>query len=203
MPTEYEWTINAGRLLSESVPAESLPQRAAITGIGVVIAGRGPRMKLLLCNPHASSWNNWLLPYGSITEPFALDTSKESKTFKDLSENLIAILKEHRHEYNQSIFKAIGEMLGWDGLQFDREVFFSSYSLKYSKTANVWTAYLFNYHKCHARSDKKPGVPTTWLPLNRTAIAAISKSAHYDGLPVAPNVITLVTDVVTTGGIAS
>jgi hypothetical protein len=194
MQNEYEWTKRAGKLLSEAIPADHFPRRVAITGVGIITAKRGDTMYLLLCNPHPSSWNNWLLPYGSITTQFSMDGLVEPTTFGHLANKLDLLFRDCFPRYGREIFAGIGEMLGWGKLKFEEDPFFSSYSLKYSKSANAWTAYLFKYHRCTSMPTDEPSVASTWMPLNRATIDSVTKSSQYDGLAIAGNVITLVAD---------
>lgn len=194
MNNGYEWTKNTTELLAEVIPATRLPHRAAITAIGAVTAKRAGATALLLCNPHASSWNNWLLPYGSIAAAVSPAELGNPETFGTLAERLDMMLKSRLSEYSEKALGGIGEMLGWSNLQFEKNAFFTSYSLKFSKSANLWTTYVFGYHKCISAAVAVPVVPSTWLLLTRTVIDKVAKTCQYNGLPLAGNVITLITD---------
>src|SRR5579863_7894577 len=119
MQNEFDWTRKATRMMSDEVSLDNLPKRAAITGVGVITIKRADVTSLLLCNPHASSWNNWLLPYGSLIESFSPDELTIPRTFGRLAEKLDTMSVDNHSEYTEQVFGAITQMLGLNELQFE------------------------------------------------------------------------------------
>ena len=85
-------------------------------------------------------------------------------------------------------------MLDYRKLDLIFEPKLSNFSLKFSKTANIWTAYCFIYHLCHAGQEASPEVQTIWLSLKDSNISAIVASEKIDNLAVADNVLSLFKD---------
>ena len=173
-----------------TVPEESLPKRVALTATGVVTKRQsdGTAM-LLLCNPHPDSWNSWMLPYGSL----AMDVKDmgSNVTFGRLGKYMEDLRRQHIGSYEEKALTQVRQLVGLPEAKFDIEPELSNFSLKFSKSANVWTAYCFVYHRCQAGHDANPSVQVTWLMLNEETISAVATNKKLEGLTVADNVLLL------------
>ena len=191
--TEYNWTSNDLEILSNSIPGEHLPTRFALTGT-MFFTKKLPghsQSEILLCNPHPDSWNNWLLPYGAFTLESSLE-SISSPTFDSLSSFLKAQLSQNSSNYKSKIQDDVSKLLGLNYvIELESEPLHTNFSLKFSKTSSVWTAYYFLYHKTVSQLNEQPVCQHIWLPLNEQELSGIQSDQTYQGLKVAGNVVEL------------
>lgn len=190
---EYSWTLGE-ELAGNEVPEECMPQRIALTATGVVTrrngAGNGP--EILLCNPHPDTWNNWLLPYGSLTlDPGQLTPGV---TFGALAELMTTLREREEVPYEEKALAEVKKLAGMAGCAFTLESAMTNYSLKFSKSANVWTGYCFAYHVSRDGHSAVPRAQATWLSLDEVCLADAIQARAVDGLPVADNVLSLLSN---------
>lgn len=184
---EYSWRIGDS-LCNNALP--NLPSRVALTATGVITRQeRGGAKSLLLCNPHPDSWNSWMLPYGSL----ALDIGElpTQTSFGELTETMESLRRQNADMYESKALAQVRDMVGLPTGEFHIEPRISNYSLKFSKSANVWTCYCFTYHICRAGENAQPNVKAEWLMLNDQEVSTVLSSKKLAGLVVADNVALL------------
>lgn len=187
--SEYSWRSDDDRS-GIIVPDESLPKRIALTATGVVTKMQPDgTIVLLLCNPHPDSWNSWMLPYGSLV--LDVETVSENLTFGKLGEYMENMRMQHIGNYEKRALSQVLQLVGLQRARFTLEPRLSNFSLKYSKSANVWTAYCFNYHLSLEGESAKPECQVTWLMLKDENLYSVVKDGTLQGLPVADNVLSL------------
>jgi hypothetical protein len=193
MQSEFNWTIDDTSSLSTKLDQDHIPQRAALTGIGLFLKTHDRVSNLLLSNPHPESWNNWNFPYGSFSLPLSLSAGA-AISFASLTATLEGLYIDNMKECLERVFREIGGVLGSGSLEFDDTALFSSFSLKYSKTAGLWTAYYFNYFRCLSAFSLPSRGGWDWLELTSDVIQNVVATKQYAGLPVAGNIPLLLSD---------
>jgi len=184
---DYSWQVS-DPISQEPIPPESLPTRFALTAAGLVLDGNAEQRRLLLCNRNPDTWNNWQLPYGSLV----MDMKYNSlKSFGNLSECMQRIKEKYSIDYSKVAFTQVREMLEVDNITFNPKPCFENFSLKFSKSAFVWTVYYFRYYCCKLPMVQHPNNAYVWLPLDRKTLANIMDHGQFKGLPVADNVVAL------------
>jgi hypothetical protein len=184
---DYSWQVT-DPISQEPIPPESLPTRFALTATGLVLDGNAEQRRLLLCNRHPDTWNNWQLPYGTLVMDMKFNSLK---SFGNLSECMQRIKEKYSIEYSKVAFTQVREVLEVDNITFNPKPCFENFSLKFSKSAFVWTAYYFRYHCCKLPMVQHPKIAHVWLPLDRIILANIMDHGQFEGLPVADNVVAL------------
>lgn len=183
------WTTSDREELLRTVPDESRPERVALTGTAVFRRSSSSRMEILLANPHPETWNNWLLPYGSLV----LESPREAKAAKNLgalTSEMRSMRDVHFQDYRRAVAKQLGDMFDVDHVALEEHVFFENFSLKFSKSAKVWTAYCFGYHL--ALTDLvEAKCEVVWLPLDVSTVQEVLDREHYADRPVADNIVSL------------
>lgn len=188
MEKEYNWA--KGSKEGTSVPPRHTPTRAALTAVGVITRA-DKRSELLLVNPHPDTWDSWMLPYASMTLPFEL--SDDQVTLSAIERALGDLIADHGDAYEKNALEELGKAVGDTALAFAERPIFENFSLKYSKSAEVWTAYAFRYHAAEAES-LQPTIDCVWIPLTAERIAELASAARVDGKEVAGNVLALLED---------
>lgn len=189
---DYSWKLG-DELGKQEVPSACRPVRFALTAPQCII--RGGR-ELLLIDPHpAGTWMNWMLPYASLVPtleelesklPGATSQLEIVRTFDELSEFLRTVRSRLLDDYRGNIVQEVNNVLpqiskGWDG-----ESFFENYSLKFSKTADAYTAYVFEYYRMDV-NQLSVQLPHIWVPLDG-ASAWLADASHLEGRTVSSNV---------------
>jgi hypothetical protein len=185
---DYEWAPGQSQ---QAINADQRPQRLAATLTAFI--SDSSRARLLLLNPHPDSWNNWQLPYESIVhdlpEPLPAHTVADIELAASQATNLgdPAVLREGAEQ--------ISKLLGGSTITLQPSPVLETFALRYSKTANVWTAYRFAYLMASAH-DAQASVASTWLDLDLSALTAILDTNQLEGLPLSDNVATILRDPV-------
>jgi len=189
--SEFNWRAENGSS-NDKVPIESIPQRVALTATGIVMSPRTESGRsILLCNPHPESWNSWMLPYGSIQ----LDEIEVNKgvTFMELARFMIDVKNEHITEFRNTAFGQIIVTAGLRQTQSSDDPLLANFSLKYSKSANKWTLYYFNYFIFKDIDEVSPIVAAEWLQLIGREYEDVIKTRIFRGLKLAENVLPVIT----------
>ncbi|HBB18400.1 MAG TPA: hypothetical protein DCZ97_15895 [Syntrophus sp. (in: bacteria)] len=187
---DYSWS-KGDQSCYMMVPQESIPARVALTATGVVTKrpSQGSGVHLLLCNPHPDSWNSWMLPYGSLAvEPSDLEVGV---TFGVLAAIMEDLRNREAGSYEAKALAEVKKLAGMADYGFRLEEALANFSLKFSKSANVWTAYCFAYHISQDGEKAKPSVQATWLSLDDKTVKDVLNSKQFNGLAVADNVLAL------------
>jgi len=190
---EYNWskkTLEAGL-----VPQESLPKRIALTATGIVLKNASENKKeLLVCNPHPDTWNSWMLPYGSLI--IEANLIEGAITFEELTKSIEKLCQENFPKYESSALMQIQNMTGINSSEFVLNGDLTNFSLKYSQSANVWTAYCFMYHVSTNGNEIKPTVQTHWLPLDTNSINEVKSTKMLSNLKVAENIFPILDTII-------
>jgi len=189
--SEYSWR-NGDRICGEPVPSDSLPQRIALTATAVVTRTRGQTVQLLLCNPHPESWNTWMLPYGSVVVEIA--DIPLGTTFEGLIAHMQAARQRESAAYEDTAFSEASRLAGMAGHEFRQVDSMSNYSLKFSKSAGLWTAYSFAYHIARTGESANPSVEAVWLSIDEELIDHLLQELQFEGHSVADNVAAILRD---------
>lgn len=184
---DYSWQVS-DPLSQEPIPPESLPTRFALTAAGLVLDGNAEQRRLLLCNRNPDTWNNWQLPYGTLVMDMKF---KSIKSFVNLSECIQIIKEKYSIDYSKVAFAQICEVLEVDTITFNPKPCFENFSLKFSKSALVWTVYYFRYYCCKLPIVQLSNIDYVWLPLDRKTVTNIIGHDQFKGRPVADNVVAL------------
>jgi hypothetical protein len=180
----YEWRPGA---LEENLDVGERPERLANSVVAIVMDGT----KVSLLNPHPESWNNWQLPYAS----FSSDVSPDRLTsFHDIETTLNQALDLSEPEVRKSASEQISEMLG-EAVELHGQPVFETYALRFSKTADVWTAYRFVYVRASLSSSTEPAIQSTRVDLaDKDEVGRAHGSGTVDGLPLSDNVALILGD---------
>ncbi len=184
---DYSWQVS-DPISQEPIPPESLPTRFALTAAGLVLDGNAEQRRLLLCNRNPDIWNNWQLPYGTLVMDMKFNSIK---SFGNLSDCMQKIKEQYSIDYSKVAFTQVREVLEGDNITFDRKPCFENFSLKFSKSALVWTVYYFRYYCGKSPVVQNHSIVYVWLPLDRKTLANIMEHGQFKGLPVADNVVAL------------
>ena len=71
---------------------------------------------------------------------------KSLKSFGNLSECMQRIKEKYSIDYSKVALHELREVLGVDNITFNPKQCFENFSLKFSKSAFVWTVYYFRYY---------------------------------------------------------
>lgn len=186
---DYSWADD-DLLCNEPIPTEATARRVALAATAVVLEREDPNdARMLVCNPHPETWNSWMLPYGAYIIDAPVD-AMELRTFGALSSYLRHLRRTRLVSYRESAANQIRETLGVATVMLADDAIYHNYSLKFSKTAGVWTAYLFSYHLCTLPRATPPRIAAAWIPL-QSGVAQIVANKRFLDVPVADNVTAL------------
>jgi hypothetical protein len=184
---DYSWQVS-DPISQEPIPPESLPTRFALTAAGLVLDGNAGQRRLLLCNCNPDTWNNWQLPYGTLVMDIKL---KSLKSFYNLSECMQIIKDKYSIDYSKVAFAQLCEVLEVDNITFNQKPCFENFSLKFSKSAFVWTVYYFRYYFIKLPIVQLHNIAYAWLPWDIKTVTSFIDHGQFNGLPVADNIVAL------------
>jgi hypothetical protein len=183
---EYNWTSDdiGTDVVSTRLPPEFLPERCALSYLAVDEHHPGT---VRLAVVHPESFGTWMFPYGGlrIDDPVEL---RDSRTLGDLASALELLSENHRSEAVPAIERELSEYFDAFGVNDLGESAFTSYSLKYSKNANVWTAYVFRYHRS-AKLLWRDGVRESRLLDTSVDLPSVVESGTLGGRSLEGNVL--------------
>jgi hypothetical protein len=152
---DYSWDDNS-ELMVNRIGNDALPRRFALTGPQIVI--KKATGEMLLVDPHAAgTWETWMFPYASLIltrdeiqkksggKNATILSISAASTFGELATALRQLRGTLIEDYKAAIETGVNNVLpqlqdGWNGPSVYR-----NYSLKFSKTSECYTAYLFDY----------------------------------------------------------
>ena len=197
---DYSWD-DQSPIMEESIGGDALPSRFALTAPQVVI--REATNEMLLVDPHAAgTWETWMFPYASLilttedikekcesykTEPPAILSITAKSTFGELAAALGQLRSILSEEYRAAIDAGVNNVLpqlqsGWSSPSV-----YVNYSLKFSKTSECYTAYLFDY--ClNLLKDISVDLPHLWID-PRKLQTHLEKEQTLEGRQVSSNVV--------------
>lgn len=191
--TDYTWSSHDRSQLSAPIPHNAIPARFALTYAAVVLRAI-PVPALLVCNLHPDTWNNWLLPYGSITGIPAV-AKRQLSSFYDLSKLLSEMQDSRRHDLQRLLSEQILARLGRKQVDFDDAPSFENYSLKYSESARCWTGYAFGYVVGIFRGRAELKIEHEWIPLKEDSMRVVLESRSFAGRALASNVTAVLQEM--------
>jgi hypothetical protein len=141
-----------------------VPIRAVMTLTGVFTRRMEGMDCVLLCNPHPETWNTWMFPYASRV----VDPQGAFVAGMDCAD-VVAVLKS-LWSTNPSVFEATAaEVIAMVGGKSKTEsfLFHEDYAIRYSKSANCWSAYDFHYYSfANAEVIEDNAIEQAWVRLN-------------------------------------
>lgn len=179
----YEWTAGKERRVDEA----ERPARLAATLAGVFVV----REQLLLVNPHPDSWNNWQLPYHSVS--MNLDETESPRSYSEIEKVLQGSADLRDPATLAQTEKTISEVLSTP-IQLELHALLETYALRYSKTANVWTAYQFSYLSGTLENRDAVALRHTWLDATDDELERAGQAGEVDGLPLSDNLAAIFGD---------
>jgi hypothetical protein len=182
---DYEWLPGKGQT---SVEPDHQPRRLAATITALIGDADG---RLLLLNPHPDSWNNWQLPYASITRD--LEQPLKAATLETIEAALTQAVDLGDPATQQQATEQIAALLGNATVTLASRPALETFALRYSKTANVWTAYRFAYI-AGAANATSTAIAHTWLDPADDQLATLLQTKELDGLAVSDNILTILAD---------
>ena len=180
----YEWRAGDGI----EIEASDRPTRFADTSAALIVSAFS---RLLLVNPHPTTWNNWQFPYvshtGAVDNPVASASDMEIWFDQNRSNALDGLAADS--------VAGLEELLGVE-LPMKWATVLATFALRHSKTADQWTLYRFQYYSTESllRENLSTDLIHDWLSLGADVIRAVAASGMWDGLPVSENVITVLSE---------
>jgi hypothetical protein len=193
MTTEdYTWDNSTD---SRVIGKDAIPLRFALTAPVVVESANSD---VLLIDPHPpGTWDTWMFPYASLVltidqiadrslpPEHAIFRLSESTTLGELASALVQLRSALRDEYEAAISDGINSVLpdlkysDWDSVVYE------NFSLKFSHTSGVYTAYLFQY----IRQTGTPAtdVPSKWISIS--LLSTLDGESIVDGRTISSNVL--------------
>jgi len=191
---DYTWA-SGDSLAGSAVPVEERPGRFALTAPQCIYRHGG--QELLVVDPHPSgNWMSWMFPYASLV---LTDEGMSARGVpplpKDLTFGSLSVyLQESRvilqEEYDRNVEEEVNNIIPGIGSGWQGEPFFQNCSLKFSRTSNSYTAYLFEYRRV-TRDDLVIDLPHLWVPVSRAA-SFLHEPSNLQGRSVSSNVLDLV-----------
>ncbi len=202
---DYTWDDSSptGDIVLEP---EWVPHRVALTSPQAVF---GSERDVLLVDPHPTgTWHTWMFPYASLIMDVAeieqLSAKKQrprprfldlaaGDTLRHVSESLRELVEVFKDEYDEALEHGINNIIpdlatAWIGAPF-----YVNYSLKFSKTSNSYTAYIFSYLR-HRNPSLSVPVPHRWTTVDE--LQELEESgAELDGREVSSNVLAVVSSL--------
>lgn len=146
MPDTYSWNLlgSASSVNAEDAPPAGLELSRYALSFLLVPVTFDPHASLTVVNPHPESWNTYMFPYGGVR--IEDETTALPATFKEISNRLHALIGSRRRDYFESASRELSET--FDSIpDLDNLVpVYRNYSLKFSASAEMWTAYMFTYY---------------------------------------------------------
>lgn len=195
---DYAWD---NRVDSTKISADSMPQRFALTA--PIVATDGSK-RILLIDPHPTgTWDTWMFPYASLVltreelREHGVPAHHEifrsgSTTLGELSSALADLRDELFDEYRRAIELGINAVM--PGLSYGTSgSFYENYSLKYSHTSGVFTAYVFQYSFYNGPLSEVP-VPHLWV--DPAELLGHENGSTIEGRLVSSNVVDAIPAII-------
>lgn len=195
MPSkDFSWEDPSDRT---RIGSDAVPVRFALTAPQVVMRLDG---RFLLVDPHpAGTWESWMFPYASYVAA-AEQVSKRmidsgvpdlgltgESTLHDVTRSLRRVRQSFQSEYEAAILDGVKNSLPELSEMSIGSAFYENYSLKFSKSAGAYTAYVFEYFL--DRPDYVPtvSIPHVWLLPNE--LEGFDLSTKLDRRTISSNVL--------------
>jgi len=155
---DYTWDELDDWARSTRLHRDEIPRRVAMTAPQLVTDADDPE-RILLVDPHPpGTWETWMFPYASLVLSAAdirrrcgdeVDFLRlaEGDSLARVSESLVQLRERLRPEYGRALSVGYNNVLphlrdSWRG-----DPVYRNFSLKFSKTSDSYTAYVFDYHR--------------------------------------------------------
>jgi hypothetical protein len=147
-----------------------------------------PRRSITVINPHPDTWNSFMFPYGGLRLE---DTQAASgvTTFEALSASLNALVRNNLEDY---VAGARDELLAYYSDipdLYETPPAFRNYSLKFSKSAQQWTAYIFTYHTCGEHLLTASGLAHSKIYMTSESVQSALQAGKIEGVTLEENVV--------------
>lgn len=181
---EYNWLPEDN--LSIDIPKEHLPIRCALSYIIVDESPSKNTFRLAIVHP--DTFGSWMFPYGGLRISDS-DKIKNSKTLSDLTFALHDLINKSGENLTQAITKELS--VYFDNFDFKNlpEPEYITYSLKYSANANVWTAYVFLYHRSNIFRWSNNEIKSFEVDMSQDNLKQLIESRYLNGIKIEGNVI--------------
>jgi hypothetical protein len=191
VPDSYSWNFLGDP--SETEASAPLPdvqvERFALSHILVPFVGY-PSAAITAVNIHPDTWNSLMFPYGGLR----LDDAKAAAgaaTFADLAGVLRGLIDTNAGAYLDGARAELREYFTELPELESLAPVYRNFSLKFSKSAEKWTAYVFTYHPCPESLLAVPADSRRRIPLDTAAVAAAVSANQLDGIALEENVAAL------------
>jgi hypothetical protein len=189
--------------------SEEIPHRAALTAPQLVTDEENPT-RILLVDPHPpGTWDTWMFPYASLALS-AADIRRQcgvaveflrlgrGDTVAAVSASLLRLRDLLWRDYQDALSVGYNSLLPDVRDSRRGEPVFRNFSLRFSNTADCYTAYLFDYHRTIFPADRRLSVPHVWVPLEEFAAGQVDSGYRLQDRKVSstvPEVLNHLSDV--------
>jgi len=187
---EYSWNLIGE---SEIDPHNDLPdisiQRFALSHILIPFRDY-PYRSITMINLHPDTWNALMLPYGGlrIDNPMA---ASGVKTFMDLSHSLHDLITDNLNDYLEGARRELSAYYSEVADLSEIPPLYRNYSLKFSKSANQWTAYVFTYHAAPISLLTAAGLQRAELRMKPASIRQALQEKRVEQTKLEENVVAI------------
>jgi len=175
--------------LSDRLPTGVVVERFALSYILMPFSNY-PHRAITAVNLHPDTWNSFMFPYGGLR----IDDSEAAggaETFQQLTAALHGLVARNLDAY---LAEAKNELLAYYSdvpNLYETAPVYRNYSLKFSKSADKWTAYIFTYHPCPLTLLAAPGLARGEIPMTAAAVSSAVQTRQLSGVSLEENVVAL------------
>lgn len=174
---------------NETIPADVLPKRYAIATNILCSVDTNDSIGFLVLNSEPLISNTFYPFYTTINNYYTFIEKKYQSLVTEFNTNIISNIEKDRISPTINKFSEhfnCGQ-ISVENMQIDE------YWLKYSKSSNVWTIYLFESFVISAIENKEGLISclnshNALLPLDEIILTQVIASGKYKGIPIATNI---------------
>lgn len=190
MTNSYSWNLTEES--SEVSPNDLVPdnvkvERFALSYILMPFCNY-PQRTITTVNLHPDTWNSFMFPYGGLRIEDS-EAAAGAASFRDLSKSLHQLIRLNLEPYLTEAHKELSAYYSEVPDLHNVAPIFRNYSLKFSKSADQWTAYIFTYHTCAEGLLAAPGVTRGKIKLTPEEVKAAQDSKQIEGVSLEENVV--------------
>lgn len=203
---DYTWDDRDESAHSTRMHCEEVPRRAALTALRLVTDAEHPE-RILLVDPHPQgTWDTWMFPYTSLVLS-AADIQRrcgdaveflrlgQGDGLMSVSSSLVRLRKLLWQDYRDATSVGYASVLPQVLDSVGHDPIYRNFSLKYSNTADTYTAYLFEYHSATLPADGHLSVPHVWVRIDAFVGRQVEDGYHLQGRKISPNVPAALTQI--------
>ncbi|SRR6266851_4386470 len=172
-----------------NLPADISIRRFALSYILVPFRSY-PHRSITAVNLHPDTWNSLMLPYGGLRLDEAT-AAADAKTFADLSRCLHNLIIGNLDGYLEGARRELSAYYSEVADLTEVPPLYRNYSLKFSKSASQWTAYVFTYHAAPVSLLTAPGLQRAEVRMEAASIEQALKEERVAGTKLEENVVAL------------